>query len=310
MQGGSAGWGSHPHSDQPAAAGPSSSQASDRDGQRPKAGLAPAGLSDLSQSMSLAALAMLAVFVLSLLSSVLPSQLADPAWQLGFVTVLVDNAVVALVALLTLHVAARLNARDGFSASLRDGAARWAIAASLGFLLLVPLQLWNGWRLQQADSRSLARQERQVELRFQQLRRAVAEAASVAELQQGLRQVVGSPLPPLNPSEPLPQLKAQLNGILRRNERRLTGELQRQRQSRAEARGGGGLIPTPLRGALSCLAYALAFAALARRPQRHIGLLAELVFTVLPRLGHARGQNGTNSLGSPDEELREEELVP
>ena len=270
----------------------------------------PAGLSDLSQSMSLAALSMLAVFLLSLLSSLLPARLGEATWQLAFVTLLVDNAVVALVALLTLHIAARLNAGDGFSASLRDGAARWAVAAALGFLLLVPLQLWNGWRLQQADTHSLSRQERQVERRFQQLRRAVSEASSVPELQRGLRQVVGSALPPLNPSEPLPELKRQLSTVLSRNEEQLQQQLRRQRLSRAEARNGSGLIATPLRGALSCLAYALAFAALARRRGRTISLLAELLFTTLGPAGRALG--GRSPLGdNPDqEELREEELVP
>jgi hypothetical protein len=270
-----------------------------------------AGLSDLSQSMSLASLSMLAVFLLSLLSSLLPARLGEASWQLAFVTALVDNAVVALVALLTLHIAARLNAGDGFSASLRDGAARWAVAAALGFLLLVPLQLWNGWRLQQADTHSLTRQERQVERRFQQLRRAVSEASSLPELQRGLRQVVGSSaLPPLNPSEPLPELKRQLSTVLSRNEERLQQQLRHQRLNRAEARNGSGLIATPLRGALSCLAYALAFAALARRRGWTISLLAELLFTTLGPAGRALG--GRSPLGDdPDqEELREEELVP
>ncbi|MEI7953162.1 MAG: HpsJ family protein [Synechococcaceae cyanobacterium ELA182] len=260
--------------------------------------------------MSLAALSMLTVFVLAMLSSVLPARLGDPSWQLAMVAALVDNAVIPLVALLTLHVAGRLDQRNGFSASLRDGAARWAVLVVFGFLLLAPLQLWNGWRVQQADVQSLARQERQAELRFQRLRAAVAEAGSAAELQSRLQQLVGPGLERLDERETLPELQQQLTRVLERNQRLLSQQLQRQRQQRADARGGGGLLQAPLRGALSCLAYALAFAALARLPGQEISLLASLMFKALGPAGQAIKTEGQIGLEPEQDDVDQERLVP
>ncbi len=84
---------------------------------------------------------MLAVFVIAMLASVLPSRLAQAAWQQGMVLALIDNSVVALVALVLLHLAAWINPGDLFSRALRDGAARWAVLAALLYVLLVPQQL-------------------------------------------------------------------------------------------------------------------------------------------------------------------------
>ena len=271
---------------------------------------APPGLRDLSQSLSLASLSMLAVFVLAMLSSVLPARLGEATWQQAMAAALVDNAVIPLVALMTLHVAARLDQRNGFSASLRDGAARWAILASLGFLLLAPLQLWNGWRVQQADGQVMARQERQAELRFQRLRAAVAEAGSASDLQSRLQQLVGPGLERLDGRESLPVLQQQLTRVLERNQRLQRQQLQRQRQQRADARGGGGLLQAPLRGALSCLAYALAFAALARLPGQDISLLASLMFKALGPAGQAIKTEGQIGLEPEQDDVDQERLVP
>ncbi|MEB3167923.1 MAG: HpsJ family protein [Synechococcaceae cyanobacterium] len=266
---------------------------------------APPGLRDLSQSLSLAALAMLAVFLLAMLSSVLPARLGEATWQQAVAAALVDNAVIPLVALITLHVAARLNQRDGFSAALRDGAARWAILAALGFLLLAPLQLWNGWRLQQADQRAFLQQERQLQQRFQRLRQAVSEASSAADLQRRLQPLVGPGLEPLEASQPLPSLRQQLRAILDRNQKALAQQLERQRRQRRQSRGGGGLLPSPLRGALSCLAYGVGFAALARRSGQDDSLLAGLLFLSQGPAG--RSLANRHQLGAEPEQMAKQE---
>lgn len=268
------------------------------------------GLRDLSQSLSLAALAMLAVFLLAMLSSILPARLGEASWQQAMGAALIDNAVIPLVAMLTLHVAGSLDPGDGFSASLRDTAARWAVLAALGFVLLSPLQLWNGWRLQQADNRDLARQEREVELRFQRLRAAVASATSAADLQRRLQPLVGPGLDKLEPSQPLPALQRQLGAILDRNQRLLQQQLSRQRRQRLEARSGGGLLPSPLRGALSCLAYGFGFAALARRSGQEHSLLAGLVFLSLGPGGRSLASQHQLGADSDEEPVNEQDLVP
>lgn len=239
--------------------------------------LAP-GLRDLSQGLSWAALGLLAAFLLAMVDSILPLRLADPAWQLAIVIALVDNAAIPLVALALLHVAAWSHPRDGFSAALRDGAARWAVPVALGFLLLVPAQAWNGWRLQQDLRRQGQLQEQQLQRRFLRLRQAVDQAPSAEALQQRLGQLVGPGLPALNPATPLPQLRRELRRILARNQE-LASRQQQQRQ-RPSAPGRDGLLGAPLRGALACLAYALAFAGLARRRTQRLSLLSELLMAL------------------------------
>lgn len=257
--------------------------------------LAPPGLRDLSQGLSWAAVGLLAAFLLAMGDSILPARLADPAWQVAIVIALVDSAPIPLVALAVLHTAAWMDPRNGFSAALRDGAARWAVIVALGFLLLVPLTSFNGWTLHAEAVRLEQRQQRQAEERFRLLRQAVDQAATPAELQQRLRQVVGPGLPPFDAATPLPELRRELRRILERNQRTLEQQLRRQRQ-RGRSPGGEGLLGSPLRAALACLIYAVAFAALARRRGQELSLLAGLL---LAQPGPAPRQRGRRALGAP-----------
>ncbi len=256
----------------------------------PSGQFAPHDLRDLSQGMSIAALAMLAVFVLAMLASILPGKLLDPAWQLAIVAALVDNAVIPLVALLVLHGAAWMNPDDQFSRGLRDGAARWAVLAALGFLLLVPLQGMVAWRQHSLEHQAQQQALREVDQRFALLRQAVADASSSADLQTRLQHVVGPSFGRIDPRESLPQLKKRLKLILDQNQRQL-----QKRSASAAARSGGtgaGLLPQPLRLGFSCLAYGVAFAALARRRNSEISLLASCLFAPLGRPGRYLQRQG------------------
>jgi len=237
-----------------------------------------ADLEDLSQGMSLAGLAMLAVFVIAMLASVLPSRLSQAAWQQGMVIALIDNSVVALVALVLLHLAVWINPADPFSRVLRDGAARWAVLAALLYALLVPQQLVVAVRSHQNSASALQRQEREINRRFVLLRQAVSQAGSSAELQHRLETVVGPSFGQVNPAEPLPRLKRNLMLILQQNEQRLRQQLQ-QREAASRAEASANLLSPPLRASLTSFAYALAFAALARRRGKRISLLASLLFS-------------------------------
>lgn len=235
-----------------------------------------ADVEDLSQGLSLAGLAMLAVFVIAMLSSVLPARLADRAWQQGMVIALIDNSVIALLALVLLHLAVLVNPIDPFSRGLRDGAARWAVLAALLYALLVPQQLVVAIRSHQNSIDAQQRQEREIVRRFVLLRQAVNQSGSSAELQQRLEAVVGPSFGRLNPAEPLPQLKRSLLTVLSQNEQRLRQQLRRRTEAQ-QADAQANLLSPPLRASLSSLAYALAFAALARRRGKRISLLASLL---------------------------------
>lgn len=252
---------------------------------KPRAG----GLHDLSQGLSWAALGMLAVFALAMLDSILPSRLLDPAWQLAMVSALVDNGVIPLVALIVLHLAAWLNPRDDFSGALRDGASRLAVGVALGFLLLAPLQALNGLKVHHTLQRVEQQQRDQAEGRFRLLRQAVDQARSPAELQQNLLQLVGPSLPPLNPSSTLPELQRELRRLLTRNKTLTLQQLRQAQRRQASSRGSTGLLGAPVRGSLACLAYALAFAALAQRQSSEVSVLAELLLA-LPVMAPAGGK--------------------
>ena len=266
----------------------------------------PHDLRDLSQGLSLAALAMALVFVLSLLASVLPGKLTDPAWQQGMLLTLVDNAVIPLVALIVLHGAAWMNPGDLFSRGLRDGAARWAVPVALGFVLLVPVQGVLAWRSHNLEHQAQQQRLREVDQRFVLLRQAVAQAESSADLQTRLQQVVGPSFGSINPQEPLPQLKKKLFGILKQNQL----QLRRQLQIRSRQAATPELLPQSLRVALSCLAYGVAFAALARRRNSEISLLASCLFAPLGRPGRflQRQRELGLELEAPGDEAGDEDL--
>jgi hypothetical protein len=235
-----------------------------------------ADFEDLSQGLSLAGLAMLVLFMIAMLAAVVPSRLADPAWQQGMVTTLVDDSVVALVALVLLHLAVLINPTDPFSGALRDKAARWAVLAALLHALLVSQQLVVALRSHQTNAAVLQRHEREISQRFVQLRQTVRQARGHADLQRRLEGVVGPSFGRLNPAEPLPKLN--LAVILRQNEHQLRQDL-RQRKGVTGFAANGHLLSPPLWARLSCLAFALAFAALARRRGKRISLLASLMLT-------------------------------
>jgi hypothetical protein len=214
--------------------------------------------------------------MIAMLAAVVPSRLADPAWQQGMVTTLVDDSVVALVALVLLHLAVLINPTDPFSGALRDKAARWAVLAALLHALLVSQQLVVALRSHQTNAAVLQRHEREISQRFVQLRQTVRQARGHADLQRRLEGVVGPSFGRLNPAEPLPKLN--LAVILRQNEHQLRQDL-RQRKGVTGFAANGHLLSPPLWARLSCLAFALAFAALARRRGKRISLLASLMLT-------------------------------
>jgi hypothetical protein len=142
----------------------------------------------------------------------------------------------------------------------------------------VPQQLVLALRSHQNNGAALQRQEREISQRFVQLRQAVRQAGGHADLQQRLEAVVGPSFGRVNPAEPLPRLKRDLEVILSQNEQRLRQQL-RQRNGAGGPGANAHLLSPPLRASLSSLAYALAFAALARRRGKRISLLASLLLT-------------------------------
>ena len=99
------------------------------------------------RSFSQLAVVFALLFALLVLGSFFPFQPLDPTWQLRLGAVLGDAATLPLLALALLQLARHLDPRDAHISKRQQRFAQLAIAASLGFLLLAPLQISAGLRL-------------------------------------------------------------------------------------------------------------------------------------------------------------------
>ena len=138
---------------------------------------------DLALRLYLVALALLAFFALTILNGALPLRVLDPAWLVAMVQLLLSQAFLPLIALVLLHLAVVLNPDSLRLRSRRDRYARFAQAAALGFLLLIPLHLGATWSLlNQQLASGQAQQGLQGYAVIGQLRQAITAATSHQDL--------------------------------------------------------------------------------------------------------------------------------
>jgi hypothetical protein len=216
-------------------------------------------------------LGMVGVFLAAIGSVFLPPRILDGRWQIAVATALVDNAVIPLVGLGLFHLAVVLDPASPRLRSLRGLAARLAIPAAFGFLLLIPLQLHATGSILGTARVERARQQEQAGARFDALRQAIASATRPEELRSRLQALKGPSLGPADLGEPLPQLKRRLLQSLNQAETVVMRQLEG-----SGSRPQDGLVRLSGRVILSALALALAFAAGARRAGSEVSLLAEL----------------------------------
>ena len=220
--------------------------------------------------LGVVALVLFVLFATLVAAALWPVQLLNPAWQLRLAGSLVNGAPFALLGLALLQIAVELGPHDPFLQRRQRLCSQLAVAAALGFLLLVPLQGVAG--LQQSRSSTSAQSFRisGAERRLVALRQAVAGAASNADLNQQLQKLQGPVLGPADLAQPLPLLKAQVAAVLDQ----AAQQIARERQATPPA-DPWRLLPELLRNGIACLALALGFAALAVRPGAEVSLLQE-----------------------------------
>lgn len=210
---------------------------------------------DLATILQGVALGLLLVFLISELKQLLPPALLQPAWQLRAAEALRNIAVLPLMAGVLLLLARRFDpAAEGLEWRLLL-LRRLAIGASIGFLLLIPLQITAGLRQINQTTAGEARQldaVRQVAVAIEQANTPEAMNKAIARLPGLPSDFQGQYALPLN--QVRPRLLSQIRPQIELLEGRLK-ELRRQRLGSA-----AGLVA--LDGLLS-LAYAIAFAALA-----------------------------------------------
>ena len=197
-------------------------------------------------------------------------QLLNPAQQLRFAGSLINGAPFALLGLALLKIAVELGPHDPQLKNRLQLCSQLAVAAALGFLLLLPLQGVAGLQQSRSTTSSQSSRINGAERRLVALRQAVTSAASNDEINLRLQRLRGPVLGPADLAQPLPLLKAQVAAVLDQAEQQIA----RERQATPPA-DPWRLLPDLIRNAIACLALAFGFAALAVRPGSRRSLLQE-----------------------------------
>ena len=150
-------------------------------------------------------LGLFAVFVVSLLSALLPPRPFDPLWQLQVVTGLLQASVYPLLGMALLYLAVAISGSERVRDRL-ELARRFCAPVALAFLLLLPLQLSAQLRLGIRSDIPLDRRIGDLS----QIRTAAAASNSIGDLAEALRRLPGSPQLPPGFNRPLPQFREEV----------------------------------------------------------------------------------------------------
>jgi hypothetical protein len=131
---------------------------------------------------------LLSSFLINLLNAA-PPRLLDPAWQLNLVGLLLGSGGFALIGALLICLARTFNQSDRQLLKRARLVRRLATWVALGWLLLIPLQLFVGVRLLNSKGKSELEQIQT----FEGIAKSVREANSEFELRKALAQVPNQP---------------------------------------------------------------------------------------------------------------------
>jgi hypothetical protein len=128
-------------------------------------------------------LAMLGIFLATVVIRAWPLKILDSQWQLGFAAELINSASLALVGALLTPLALAFHPGSERLRARRNAFRRWALAAAIAFLLLIPLQASAGWRLYRTVTTNAEQQSSQSARKLAEIRQAIATATSPQEIQ-------------------------------------------------------------------------------------------------------------------------------
>jgi hypothetical protein len=268
----------------------------------------------LADRLAFMAIALFVIYLITLLASILPIRLLDTAWQLRFITACLDSATIPLLALGLIHLAAYLDPGNPTLQKRRDGVARLAIVAVIGFLLIVPLQTYAGWRSVAVARANVARQLSAATSTFDLLQDTITTATSLDNLQARL-QAIQTPSLGIRFEDqglPLPQTKRTMLARLKQVRDQVEARIQAPAPQAIEA-----AIRDSLRVILSSFALAIAFAMGAQRKGQAVPLLVEWHTMLSLRGPRAANPTGGGLRGlplpgqsAPSEEAYFSRLVP
>ena len=252
----------------------------------------------LADRLGFMAIALFVIYIITLLAGIVPVRLLDTSWQLRFVSTCLDSAPIPLMALGLLHLSAYLDPDNPVLQKRRDGLARLAILAVLGFLLLVPLQTYAAWRNWSLARANVARQLSAATSTFDLLQETITNASSLDNLRSRLQAIqapnLGIPFEELD--LPLPETKRtmliRLRGVRQQVEARIQA---------STPQATGSMVRDTLRVTISSLALAIAFAMGAQRKGGEVPLLVEWHTMLSVRGPQAKppGEGGLRGLPLP-----------
>ncbi|MBW4529385.1 MAG: hypothetical protein KME02_01725 [Aphanothece saxicola GSE-SYN-MK-01-06B] len=169
--------------------------------------------------LSLTALALFVTFGVTVLNTMLPLAVLQPAWLVSLISALIDSAPLALLGLGLVHLVAYLEPDDIRIQARRETIARWAVGAVIGFLLLLPLQVASAAQGVGLVARSQASAMAVATERAAEFQRAIDGATSVVDLQQRIATLQGPGLQLKDQGSSLPALKLMLSERLQESVR-------------------------------------------------------------------------------------------
>lgn len=213
----------------------------------------------LARMLAAIAMALFILYIANVLARILPLRVLLASWQLEFSASLIDAAPIALLGLILVHLSAHLAPGSPILRRRKQIVARCASAAVLGFLLLIPLNVYAVWSGLSDLEAAKTNVEAEAGRKINQFRQLVSSARNSDDLQQRLESIG---VPGLKSSElrlPLPQLKQLLLANLDRAQGKL--EARKDRGGSLLRQGLWSLIQSVLKLIIGSLALAVAFAA-------------------------------------------------
>ncbi len=210
------------------------------------------------------------VYLVSVAWASWPVQLLQARWVVRFAESLHGGASFPLVGAALMLIGQHLNGGGNRLVSRLTREIRaLAIFASIGFLLLIPLQGYGLWGLAQAEDQ----QDRISIDRLTGATRAIAAATGDVELREAISGLPGAAsLSDAPLKEPAAAVRQRLLNELTPQLRQLQLQLEARRKARLRR-----ILQTGSRDALVCLLYALPFAAIGRWRDRRYSFLSDLL---------------------------------
>jgi len=252
------------------------------------------------RNLSRLALVLFALFAAIVIGSLVPFRPFDPAWQNRLTGSFVNAGTLPLFALALLQLGTYLDPDDPVVNRRWQRFSRIASAAALGFLLLVPLQISAGLRLQSSIDGIQASRLDAAERKLSALRGAVQQASSTDTLAEGLRKLNGPSLSPADLALPLPLLKAQVISVFDQSQ----AQINRERNALPRT-GPLRLLPELLRTSLASLILALGYAIFSTSADSDLSLFEQLQPRLWGLMPMRSGRNRRSQAQSDEEYLRQ-----